>query len=365
DMIHAQQKGIQRPEILKGLCDAVVRNFKGTIVKNRELHPKVIFIGGVSANKGIVQAMQSLFELSDDEFFVPEYYAWMSAIGAGLLADKEKNPKSITKDNIKKLGEYVDASVMDFPTMQPLNTEKVVALRDRIKPYSFEGKTLPIDAYLGIDVGSVSTNLVVIDENGDLIMEIYVPTESRPIEVVNENLKVIEKEVGDKIRIKGVGTTGSGRELIGVLVGADTINDEITAHKTGATHVADKLTGRRPDTIFEIGGQDSKFISIKDDVVVDFTMNEACAAGTGSFLEEQAEKLGIQIKGEFAKLALSSKKPIRLGERCTVFMEKDLNPYLQRGAKVEDLVAGLAYSIATNYLNRVVRGRYIGNCIFF
>ncbi|HGE70024.1 TPA: hypothetical protein ENX78_04255, partial [Candidatus Poribacteria bacterium] len=108
DMIHAQQKGIQRPEILKGLCDAVVRNFKGTIVKNRELHPKVAFIGGVSANKGIVQAMQSLFELSDEEFFVPEYYAWMSAIGAGLLADKEKNPKSISKDDIKKLGEYVD-----------------------------------------------------------------------------------------------------------------------------------------------------------------------------------------------------------------------------------------------------------------
>lgn len=365
DMIHAQQKGIQRPEILKGLCDAVVRNFKGTIVKSRELYPKVAFIGGVAANKGIVQAMQSLFELSDDEFFVPEYYAWMSAIGAGLLADKEKNAKSLSKDDIKRLGEYADVATRDFPTMQPLNTEKVVPLGSKIKPYSFEGKTLPVDAYLGIDVGSVSTNLVVIDGNGDLIKEIYVATESRPIDVVSENLKAIEDELGDKVNIRGVGTTGSGRELIGVLVGADTINDEITAHKTGATHVADKLTGNRPDTIFEIGGQDSKYISIQNDVVVDFTMNEACAAGTGSFLEEQAEKLGIQIKGEFAKLALSSQKPIRLGERCTVFMEKDLNPYLQRGAKVEDLVAGLAYSIATNYLNRVVRGRYIGNCIFF
>jgi predicted CoA-substrate-specific enzyme activase len=365
DMIHAQQKGIQRPEILKGLCDAVVRNFKGTIVKSRELHPKVAFIGGVAANKGIVQAMQTLFELSDDDFFVPEYYAWMSAIGAGLLADKEKNAKSLSKNEVKNLGEYADTATRDFPTMQPLNTEKVVPLGNRIKPYSFEGRALPIDAYLGIDVGSVSTNLVVIDENGDLVMEIYVPTESRPIDVVNENLKVIEEKIGDKVKIRGVGTTGSGRELIGVLTGADTINDEITAHKTGATHVADKLTGNRPDTIFEIGGQDSKYISIQNDVVVDFTMNEACAAGTGSFLEEQAEKLGIQIKGEFAQLALSSQKPIRLGERCTVFMEKDLNPYLQRGAKVEDLVAGLAYSIATNYLNRVVRGRYVGNCIFF
>ncbi len=121
-------------------------------------------------------------------------------------------------------------------------------------------------------------------------MEIYVPTEARPIEVVSRNLKKIEEEIGKKVRIKGVGTTGSGRELIGVLVGADTINDEITAHKTGATHVADKLTGRRPDTIFEIGGQDSKFISIQDDVVVDFTMNEACAAGTGSFFRRTGRK---------------------------------------------------------------------------
>ena len=218
---------------------------------------------------------------------------------------------------------------------------------------------------MGVDVGSVNTNLVVVDDNGDLIMEIYVPTEGDPIGVVTRNLKIIGDEVGGKVIIKGVGTTGSGRELTGVLIGADTINDEITAHKTGATHVADKLTGRRPDTIFEIGGQDSKFISIQDDVVVDFTMNEACAAGTGSFFEEQAEKLGINIKDQFAQLALSSKRPIRLGERCTVFMEKDLNPYLQKGAKIEDLVAGLSLSIVTNYLNRVVRGRYIGNSIFF
>ena len=131
-----------------------------------------------------------------------------------------------------------------------------------------------------------------------------------------------------------MGTTGSGRELIGELVGADTVNDEITCHKTGATFVGERMLGGRvPDTIFEIGGQDSKFISLQDGVVVDFTMNEACAAGTGSFLEERAEELDIAIKGEFAELALSSQAPIRLGERCTVFMERDVNNYLQRGAE--------------------------------
>ena len=119
------------------------------------------------------------------------------------------------------------------------------------------------------------------------------------------------------------------------------------------------------DTIFEIGGQDSKFISIENGVVVDFAMNEACAAGTGSFLEEQAEKLGISIKGEFARLALARASPTRLGERCTVFMERDVTGWLHKGETVPNLVAGLAYSIALNYLNRVVRGRKIGNVIYF
>jgi len=153
--------------------------------------------------------------------------------------------------------------------------------------------------------------------------------------------------------------------LIGELIGADTVNDEITAHKTGATFIGRKLIDRVPDTIFEIGGQDSKFISLQDGVVVDFAMNEACAAGTGSFLEEQAEKMGINIIGEFAELALSSRSPVRLGERCTVFMERDVNSYLQRGADKKDLVAGLAYSIAFNYLNRLVGRRHIGDTIYF
>jgi len=363
DMIHAQQNAIQTPEILKGLCDAVVRNFKGTIFKNKKLASKVAFIGGVAANKGVVQAMQLLFELSDEDFFVPGYYAWMSAIGAALLSENAKENKK--PESVAVLATHSESEDQNFPTLAPLRMDKTTLLRDRIKPYSFDDKTERIDAYIGIDVGSVSTNLVAIDDDGNVIMEIYVPTEGNPIGVVTKNLREMGSEIGDKIRVKGVGTTGSGRELAGVLTGADTINDEITAHKTGATHIADKLTGRRPDTIFEIGGQDSKYISIQDDVVVDFTMNEACAAGTGSFLEEQAEKLGMNIIDEFAELALSAEHPIRLGERCTVFMEKDLVPYLQKGAKVEDLVAGLAYSIVTNYLNRVVRGRYVGKSIFF
>lgn len=365
DMIHAQQKGYQPPDILKGLCEAVIRNFKGTITKGKKIEPKIVFIGGVAANKGVVQAMKDLFKFDNNgDFFVPDEFLHLGAIGTALLeseSDEKRDYNSIDELRLHIIAE----DNYDFPMIEPLSTEKVIALRDRVKPYSFEGKELPVDAYLGIDVGSVSTNFAVIDENGEVIYEIYTETQSRPIEVVDEGLKEVDEEVGDKIRIKGVATTGSGRELIGKLVGADIIKDEITAHKTGATFVGKNLIDRVPDTIFEVGGQDSKFISIQDDIVVDFTMNDACAAGTGSFLEEQAERMGIQIIGEFAELALSSEHPIKLGERCTVFMERDINPYMQRGASKEDLTAGLAYSIVTNYLNRVVKGRRIGDTIFY
>ncbi len=361
-MVHAQQKGYQPPEVLKGLCNAVVRNYRGTITKGKEIGERVAFIGGVAANTGAVAAMREAFDLDEEHLIVPAYYAWMGAIGCALTAADERAGREIVTIDPTRL---TQAQVADFETSEPLSMERVILLRDRVKPYQFPPGEGKIGAYLGIDIGSVSTNLVVVDEEGEVVKEIYVKTDGRPVEVVNKGLADIWNEMGPRLDILGVATTGSGRELIGELIGADTVNDEITAHKTGATFIGRKLIDRAPDTIFEIGGQDSKFISLKDGVVVDFAMNEACAAGTGSFLEEQAEKMGINIIGEFAELALSSKAPIRLGERCTVFMERDVNSYLQRGADKKDLVAGLAYSIAYNYLNRLVGRRHIGDTIYF
>ena len=144
---------------------------------------------------------------------------------------------------------------------------------------------------------------MLLDDAGAVVHDVYLRTAGRPIEVVQQGLAELERLWGRRVEIQGVGTTGSGRELIAEFVGADVVNDEITAHKTGAVHISRTLGGEPVDTIFEIGGQDSKFISIESGVVVDFAMNEACAAGTGSFLEEQAEKLGISIQGEFAALA--------------------------------------------------------------
>src|SRR5690606_27726362 len=182
----------------------------------------------------------------------------------------------------------------------------------------------------------------------------------KPLEAIRKGLTEIYDEAGNFVEVIGAGTTGSGRYLTGDFIGADTIRNEITAQATAAIDYDPTV-----DTIFEIGGQDSKYISIENGVVVDFEMNKVCAAGTGSFLEEQAEKLNIKIVGEFGEMALSSKSPVKLGDRCTVFMESDLNTFMQKGARDENLVGGLAYSIVYNYLQKVVADRRIGNRIFF
>jgi predicted CoA-substrate-specific enzyme activase len=361
DMIHAQQKGYSPAEILRGLCDAVARNYKSSIVKGRPAAAPVALIGAVSQNEGVTRAIREAFSLSDGDLFIPAEFAWCGAIGAAMLEAEEPRKRSILE--IHRLRQH-DSETQD-PDTNPLSTANVVQLRDRVPVYVPPPGNEPIPAYLGLDIGSVSTNVVVIDDMGAVIHDIYLRTAGRPIEAVQQGLAEVAQRWGNRLDVRGVGTTGSGRELIAEFVGADAVNDEITAHKTGAIHISKTLGGEPVDTIFEIGGQDSKYISIDKGVVVDFAMNEACAAGTGSFLEEQAEKLGISIKGEFAKLALSSPAPTRLGERCTVFMERDVTGWLHKGETVPNLVAGLAYSIALNYLNRVVRGRKVGDVIYF
>jgi predicted CoA-substrate-specific enzyme activase len=364
DMIHAQQKGFTPEEVLKGLCEAVARNFKSAITRGKKVVPQVAFVGGVASNQGVVQALEHVFGWQPGALFVPEDHTAFGAIGAAMLADEG----SRGTEGERAAADFALARITvdtHFPTVPPLSMDHVVLLRDKMVAVDPATLTGVSDAFLGIDIGSVSTNLVVMDADCRVLKEVYLRTEARPIEAVSRGLREIERDLGGKIRIRGVGTTGSGRELIGELVGADTVNDEITAHKTGADFIDRTMLGLGVDTIFEIGGQDAKFISLEKGIVVDFAMNEACAAGTGSFLEERARELGVKIEGEFAERALGSAEPLKLGERCTVFMERDVNSYLQRGAELNRLVAGLAYSVATNYINRVVRGRKIGDVIFF
>ena len=362
DMIHAQQKGFSPEEILRGLCDAVARNFRSAVVKGRPIEPQVAFVGGVASNAGVVRAMEQAFKWAPGTLVVPPEHQSFGAIGAALLAHDAAADAADEGLVPVAAGHGADEEV---PTSAPLSMANVLLLRERMRAVPPGEIRMPIDAYLGIDIGSVSTNLVVIDTERRVLKEIYLRTNARPIEAVASGLREVEQELGSLVRIRGVGTTGSGRELIGELVGADTVNDEITAHKTGAAFIDETILGLGVDTIFEIGGQDAKYISLEQGVVVDFAMNEACAAGTGSFLEERARELGVRIEGQFAEIALSSPAPVRLGERCTVFMERDVQRCLMRGVPLDRVVGGLAYSVATNYINRVVRGRKIGEVIFF
>lgn len=213
--------------------------------------------------------------------------------------------------------------------------------------------------YLGVDVGSVSTNIVILDEQGELLVGKYLRTSGKPIQTVQEGLHNIGKEIGQDIEIKGAGTTGSARYLTSMIVGADVVKNEITAHAIAASRVVEGV-----QTIVEIGGQDSKIIILRDGVVTDFAMNTVCAAGTGSFLDQQASRLLIPIE-QFGEYALRAKNPVRIAGRCAVFAESDMVHKQQLGYNTEDIVAGLCEALIRNYMNNVGKGKDIKPPVLF
>lgn len=215
-------------------------------------------------------------------------------------------------------------------------------------------------AYLGVDIGSISTKGVVIDENNNIIADCYLYTEGNPIIAAKKVIKELKSQIdNNKYKVVGVGTTGSARKLIGTILGANTVKNEITAHAIGTTSIYHEVK-----TIFEIGGQDSKIIILDNGIVTDYAMNTLCAAGTGSFLSSQAKRLGIPIE-EFGNIALTSDNPTKIAARCTVFAESDLVHKSQIGHKKEDIIAGLCYAIVNNYLNNVGKGKKIKSPIVF
>lgn len=357
DMIHLQQIATPLHDIVAGLCFAVARNFKSNLGRGKVFDKPIIFQGGVAANAGMVRAFTEVLNLGEGELIVPEYYASMGAIGA-LFHSINENKTGHPFKGLAALEHYLSEKKSESVALEPLKASNAIYRKEVTRIFPENGSRIPV--YLGLDIGSLSTNVVLIDVNDNVVARRYLPTASKPLNAIQLGLKEIFEEVGDKVVVKAAGSTGSGRYLTGDFIGADTIQNEITAQATAA--IAHDPT---VDTIFEIGGQDSKYISIEKGVVVDFEMNKVCAAGTGSFLEEQAEKLNIKIEEQFGELALNSKAPVKLGERCTVFMESDLNAHQQQGVSTENLVGGLAYSIVQNYINRVVGDRRIGNKIFF
>jgi len=216
-----------------------------------------------------------------------------------------------------------------------------------------------MEAYLGIDVGSVTTKLAVLNEADELVVDLYLPTQGKPVVMTQQGLKQVKEQLPPGMDICGVATTGSARYLAGVIVGADLVKNEITSHAVATLKYIPEV-----QTIIEIGGQDSKLIIIRDGIVVDFGMNTVCAAGTGSFLDHQALRLNMSIE-EFSQRALLSQTPIRIAGRCTVFAESDMIHKQQMGHQIEDILYGLCQALVRNYLNNVGLGKDIQPPIVF
>jgi predicted CoA-substrate-specific enzyme activase len=216
-----------------------------------------------------------------------------------------------------------------------------------------------MEAYLGIDVGSVTTKLALLNEADELVIDLYLPTRGQPVEMTQQGLRQVKEQLPPDTDIAGVATTGSARYLAGVIVGADLVKNEITSHALGALHYFPQC-----QTVIEIGGQDSKIIIIRQGMVSDFGMNTVCAAGTGSFLDHQALRLNMSIE-RFSQLALESKTPTPIAGRCTVFAESDMIHKQQTGHRTEDIVYGLCRALVRNYLSNVGLGKDIQPPIIF
>jgi len=351
DMIHLQNKGELLEDIIYGLHIGNARNYLSTIVSKRSLLDPILFIGGLSLNALQVRAFREYFP----GIIVPAHSTSIGALGVALQAlqsDREDCP-DLERILLKGPGQ-----TLSVPVGSRLVLEKTVFHEKNEIPWRPLGSSPT--AYLGIDVGSTTTKYALINDSQEIIHKRYVPTQGKPIEVTQALLRHLREEIRDRIQILGVATTGSGRNVVGDFLNADLIIDEITAHARGAVEIDPEV-----DTIFEIGGQDAKYIFIANTHPLDFDMNKVCAAGTGSFLHELANKYGIDIVGEFQEIALSSNQPVKLAERCTVFMESDLVSYHQKGVPREDLIGGLCYAIVHNYLNRVVGNRRIGERVMF
>lgn len=347
DIIHRQQEGVSTPDILLGLCYAMIRNYKVTIVRRLPICKPVVFCGGVTCNAGVIRAIRDVFGLSEEELIVPEFARYEAALGAALKASGSFTLRQLNDSLDRTLTTHHMVGTLPKLELRP-GTSLAEPNATKIIPES--------GCALGIDIGSTSTDLVLVGADGELVDFQYLRTAGDPEGAVRKGLASIRQRFGD-IRFTAVGVTGSGRERIGKRIGADAVRDEITAQAKGAAHWVPEV-----DTVFEIGGQDSKYISIQNGEVVDFQMNKICAAGTGSFVEEQAARMGIPL-AEFGPLALSSEHPASLGERCTVFIETAIASASAEGISRADIAAGLCHSIVQNYLHKVVGSKPVGQHI--
>jgi len=374
DLVHAQQEGHSLVEICDGLCYGLARNIVDTVFRGTEFLSPVVFAGGVSLNRAVVQHLENLLGhklIIDDS---PLH----GALGAALLLLEEpasgsrgaRDSKTVLFKEGENREEYLQPPLelksSGFPNFTQSKTDLFTAGGNRDNPVEIDCyEILPrggeLEAYLGIDIGSTSTKAVLMGIRRRVISGFYTRTSGRPLEALQKIFAAIDQQLSrraTKLKVLAAGTTGAGRKFAGKVIGADLVLNEISAHARAAVELNPAV-----DTILEIGGQDSKFTIIRDGVVTFSVMNTVCAAGTGSFIEEQAEKLGCPLED----IAVRTEKkcaPIS-SDRCTVFMERDINHFLNNGYTVDQVLASVLHSIVENYLTKVaVEGR-IGQTILF
>lgn len=353
DLINRQQEGYTKQEIWIGLCRGMATGVLQTLLKGRILKGKTVVTGGVTKNRIFMEYFKKKanaeIEFSEDSIF---YGAIGSALLTQYIFDKIKIENASKKQRMEKRNPPLLLKKSQYPSFKPKEEKEEDGTEIRI--HEIKRKELG-RLYLGLDIGSTSTKAVLMDEENKIIADFYRRTEGDPIlatQKIFNAIKEFKKRKGITFEIKGAGTTGSGRKLVGKFIGADLIINEITAHAKGALSIFPEA-----EVIFEIGGQDSKYIRLKDGNVFECNLNYVCAAGTGSFLEEQAEKLGFDIKRVSSEIMGVS--PPLTQERCTVFMEQDIERLLREGYSKKEVMAASTYSVVYNYLNKVVGRRYI------
>jgi predicted CoA-substrate-specific enzyme activase len=357
DMIHLQQRGTSVEEICYGLCTAIARNALATLLRGCEPLAPVVIAGGCARNEGILRAFSELLAgRGGCELVRSAYPGLEGATGAAIIAAASGGEAHTLEDLRRCVSTALTSASGRRTTLEPLGLCRESGRKE--EPAGVFGA--PLEGWLGIDLGSVSTDFVVLGHDGAVVSSIYLPTRGRPVDVLREGLEILRERFHAGLAILGCGATGSGRHLAARLLGADVVKNEITCQMLGTRHFIPGV-----ESIVEIGGQDSKFIAVRDAGIADFVMNKICAAGTGSFLEEQARELGIDIYSEFAPLAFTSEAPLDLGSRCTVFMETEVVNAVRRGIPAGSICAGLSYAIVKNYLNKVVGNRPLGNTIVF
>ena len=347
-------EGAKKSDIAVSIFQAVVDQTISGLACGKPIRGKVTFLGGpLHFLDSLRERFIKTLNLKEGEYFAPENSEIYVALGAAILS--ENNEIISSKELIKKLNSISEKEIEDN-FLEPLfkNDKEYFDFKKRhdssVVPKS-DLKTYKGNIFLGIDVGSTTTKAVVLGQNGELLYSSYNNNEGSPLNKTLEILKELYILINKDTRIAKATVTGYGEGLIKAALGIDIGEIETICHFRGAKEFMPNV-----EFILDIGGQDMKALMIKDGIINNILLNEACSSGCGSFIEGFSKSLGISID-EFAKLAISSKRPVDLGSRCTVFMNSKVKQVQKEGVSVSDISAGLSYSVIKNALYKVIKIR--------